>query len=128
MNYFGMKLMMLSLLITPLHAHAGGDEVVIVYNSSQPGSKAVAEHYAKMRQVPTGQIYGMTLSTNEEISRAEFRDSLQVPLAIKMDADGLWKFGPVKLHATNGAPERVVTEIVTTKIRYTVLCYGVPLK
>ncbi len=65
----------------PLLVRAGGDEVVLIYNTRVPESKAVAEHYAKMRQVPEKQIYGFSLTTDEEMSRAEFRDSLQLPLA-----------------------------------------------
>ncbi len=122
------QLMLLTLAFAPLLARAGGEEVVVVYNSNMPESRMVAEHYAKVRQVPSKQVYGMALSTNEEISRVEFRDSLQVPLAKKMESDGLWKFGTVKFRANNGIPESSVTQIVASKIRYAVLCYGVPLK
>src|SRR5450755_1516922 len=128
MNYFGTRLMLLALAGAPLLAWAGGDEVVVIYNSRLPDSKVVAEHYARMRQVPEKQLYGLTLSTNEEISRAEFHDSLQVPLARKLESDGFWKFDSVKVAGTNGRPERAVTQIVRSKIRYAVLCYGVPLK
>jgi uncharacterized protein (TIGR03790 family) len=65
----------------PLLVFAGGDEVVVVYNSRVPESKAVAEYYAKARHVPPKQIYGFAMTTNEEMSRAEFNDSLQSPLA-----------------------------------------------
>ena len=43
-------------------------------------------------------------------------------------ADGLWKFGSVTNAATNGEPKRVIRRVVASKIRYAVLCYGVPLK
>jgi uncharacterized protein (TIGR03790 family) len=114
--------------LSPLLLRAGGDEVVVVYNSRVPESKAVAEYYAKARQVPENQIYGFALTANEEMSRAEFRDSLQLPLAKKLEADGLWKFGPITYPATNGQPERTVGRVVASKIRYAALCYGVPLK
>ena len=114
--------------LAPLSLRAGGDEVVVVYNSNVPESKRVAEHYAQMRQVPENQIYGFALTPNEEETRAEFRDSLQLPLAKKLEDDGLWKFGPVTIAATNGQPERTVSGVVASKIRYAVLCYGVPLK
>jgi uncharacterized protein (TIGR03790 family) len=107
---------------------AGGDEVVVIYNKHVPESKAVAEYYAKMRHVPARQIYGFTLTTNEQMSRDEFRDSLQMPLARKLETDKLWRFGSVTIAATNSQPERVERRIVATKIRYAVLCYGVPLK
>jgi uncharacterized protein (TIGR03790 family) len=114
--------------LAPLFVRAGGDEVVVIYNKHVPESKAVAEHYAELRHVPARQIYGFTLTTNEQMSRDEFRDSLQMPLARKLETDKLWRFGSVTIAATNGQPERVERRIVATKIRYAVLCYGVPLK
>lgn len=119
---------LLGLAFATTLAWAGGDEVVVIYNSRLPESKAVAEHYAKLRQVPERQIYGLSLSSYEDISRTEFRETLQLPLARKLEADGLWKFGPVILPATNGQPRRKITQVVKSKIRYAVLCYGVPLK
>ena len=120
---------MLVLLATaPLLARAGGDEVVVIYNSRVPESKIVADHYAQVRQIPEKQIYGFDLTTNEEMSRAEFRDSLQVPLANKLEADGLWKLAMTFYPGTTNQPDRAVRKVVASKIRYTVLCYGVPLK
>jgi len=100
----------------------------VIYNQQVPESKAVAEHYAELRHVPARQIYGFNLTTNEQISRDEFRDSLQLPLARKLEGDKLWRLGSVTLTATNGQPERVERRVVASKIRYAVLCYGVPLK
>jgi uncharacterized protein (TIGR03790 family) len=113
--------------LAPLLVRAGGDEVVVVYNKQVPESKAVAEYYAKMRHVPARQIYGFTLTTNEQMSRDEFRDSLQMPLARKLETDKLWRFGSVTVAASNGQPERVERRVVASKIRYAVLCCGVPL-
>jgi uncharacterized protein (TIGR03790 family) len=116
------------LALAPILIHAGGDEVVVIYNTRAPGSEDVAKYYAKVRHVPKNQIYGFSLTSNEEISRDEFRDSLQLPLARRLEYDGLWKFGPVKIPATNGQPEHIQERVVASKIRYAVLCYGVPLK
>jgi uncharacterized protein (TIGR03790 family) len=115
--------------LAPMFVRAdGGDEVLVVYNKNMPGSKAVADYYAKLRHVPVKQIYGFSLTTNETMSRANFRDDLQLPLARKLELDGLWKFGKTTIPATNGQPERVVRRVVASKIRYAVLCYGVPLR
>ncbi|HTA94499.1 MAG TPA: TIGR03790 family protein [Verrucomicrobiae bacterium] len=114
--------------LAPILVRAGGDEVVLIYNSRVPESKSVAEHYAKMRLVPEKQIYGFDLTTNEEMSRAEFHDSLQLPLAKRLEDDGLWEFATTTYPATNGQPEHAVNHVVVSKIRYAVLCYGVPLK
>ena len=128
MRLFWFRFTVFVFAFAPVFVRAGGDEVVVIYNKHVPESKAVAEYYAKMRHVPARQIYGFTLTTNEQMSRDEFRDSLQMPLARKLETDKLWRFGSVTIAATNSQPERVERRIVATKIRYAVLCYGVPLK
>jgi len=128
MNKILIQLAVYILLLVPMFAKAGGDEVVIVYNKNMPGSKDVADHYAQMRQVPKSQVYGFDLTTNEVISRAEFRDSLQMPLAKRLEKDGLWKLAKGTTPAAKGEPNRIGRCVVASKIRYAVLCYGVPLK
>jgi uncharacterized protein (TIGR03790 family) len=128
MSFFWARFTVFVVTLAPLFVRAGGDEVVVIYNKQVPESKAVAEYYAKMRHVPARQIYGFTLTTNEQMSRDEFRDSLQLPLAHKLEDAGLWRFGSVTIPATNDQPERVERRVVAAKIRYAVLCYGVPLK
>jgi uncharacterized protein (TIGR03790 family) len=128
MRFFWGRFTVFVFMLAPLFVRAGGDEVVVIYNKQVPESKAVAEYYAKMRHVPARQIYGFTLTTNEQMSRDEFRDSLQMPLAHKLEDTGLWRFGSVTIPATNDQPERVERRVVAAKIRYAVLCYGVPLK
>ena len=105
-----------------------GADVVVVYNKRLPESKIVAEHYAQVRHVPEQQIYGFDLTTNEEISRLEFRDSLQLSLARKLEADGFWKFETEFFRGKGDQPDRAVRKVVASTIRYAVLCYGVPLK
>jgi uncharacterized protein (TIGR03790 family) len=128
MNFAGIFALLLLLLLVPPGARAGGDEVVVIYNSRSPGSMAVAEHYASMRQVPAEQIFGFALTTNEVMSRSEFTDSLQKPLAERLVSAGLWKFGKAKILANGKVPAHEENRVVTAKIRYAVLCYGVPLK
>ena len=116
------------LLLAPVTVRAGGDEVVVIYNSQLPASKMVAEHYAAARQVPARQIFGLPLTANEVMTREEFTDSLQKPLVEKLVAAGLWKFGKAQI-ATNGSqPAHTEDRVIDSKIRYAVLCYGVPLK
>jgi uncharacterized protein (TIGR03790 family) len=114
--------------LTPAALRAGGSEVVVVYNSRLPESKAVADYYARARQVPENQVFGFPLTTNETMTRVEFRDTLQMPLARRLERDGLWRFNFFTYAATNGQPKRVVRRVAMSKIRYAVLCYGVPLK
>jgi uncharacterized protein (TIGR03790 family) len=105
-----------------------GQEVVVVYNSRLPESKALAEYYAQRRQVPASQIFGFALSTNEDISRAEFRDNLQLPLAKALEDNKLWRVGSGIVRATTTQAARVQWKPIQSKIRYAVLCYGIPLR
>ena len=123
-----MKRLLLFLLSLPLVALAGGDEVVVVYNSRLPESRAVAEHYAQLRQVPSRQVLGFALTPEETMSRADFTDSLQKPLAEKLETLRLWKFGKVTIPGKSGNPDQIETRVVSSQIRYAVLCCGVPLK
>jgi uncharacterized protein (TIGR03790 family) len=112
----------------PLGAAGLGDEVVVVYNSRLPESKSLADYYAARRQVPAKQVFGFPLSTNEDMSRNEFRESLEQPLAKALVAGKLWRTGPHTVLATTNHPARTETWVVESKIRYAVLCYGVPLR
>jgi len=126
------KSLVLGLLLLPasaaLLAADPGAQAIVVYNTRLPESKALAEYYAQQRQVPTNQIFGFSLSTNEIISRAEFRDSLQKPLAKVISDQKLWRIAPNSKAGTNKEPPVIEWRPVSSKIRYAVLCYGVPLK
>ena len=113
-----------------LWASAGnaGDEVVVVYNSRLPESKSLAQYYAQRRNVPAGQVFGFDLTTNEDMSRAEFRDGLQKPLFKALSDKKLWETGARLVHATTNTAGRVEWVVVSSKIRYAVLCCGVPLR
>ena len=111
-----------------LHAAGRGDEVIVVYNNRMPESKAVAEYYAARRNVPKEQIFGFALTTNEVVTRSEFENALQKPLAKALEAKKLWHIGPDIVPETNGQPGKVIWKVQQSKIRYAVLCYGVPVR
>ena len=115
-------------VLAPPRLFAGGEEVVVVYNARLPESKALATYYARMRQVPKEQVFGFKLNLSETMTRTEFRDHLQTLLAQKLASQKLWRLGSGELPGTNGQPLRVARKVVASKIRYVVLCYGVPLK
>lgn len=118
----------LSALAVPLRAADPGDEVVVVYNQRMAESKAVAEHYAARRRVPVGQVFGLSLPNSEDMTRAAFHDELQMPLAKLLEEKRLWRIGPVTLPSTNGSSGEVIRRPLESKIRYLVLCYGVPVR
>jgi uncharacterized protein (TIGR03790 family) len=111
-----------------LRAADPGDEVVVVYNKSVPESKGVADHYAELRHVPSTQVFGFAMPTNETISRAEYKDALEKPLAKKLEEQKLWHVGSEILPTTNNTRGKVIWKVKQSKIRYAVLCYGVPYR
>lgn len=114
--------------LTAAHSYAGGNEVVVIYNSRMPESKSLAYYYARMREVPKEQVIGFDLPEGETMSRSEFRDSLERPLLKKLEALKLWRFGEGNLPGTNNTQVKSFRKVTGAKIRYAVLCYGVPLK
>jgi uncharacterized protein (TIGR03790 family) len=111
-----------------LRAANPGDEVIVIYNTKVPESKEIANYYAAKRLVPEKQIFGFALTTNQDMSRKEFRDALQQPLAKELASRKLWRIGSVGVPATATLPEHTERKVLETKIRYAVLCYGVPLR
>jgi uncharacterized protein (TIGR03790 family) len=107
---------------------SAGSEVVVVYNSGMPESRSLAEYYAQKRGVPAGQLIGLELPDREEITRNEFRDLLQKPLHEEFSKRKLWKVTSSVIPATSNQAARVEWKPSQSKIRYAVLCYGVPLK
>ena len=103
-----------------------GESVVVVYNSALEQSKAVADHYAKLRHVPEDQILGLDLSTTETMGRSEFRNDLQKPLFKFLEKQKLWTVRLDSVPTTNGTSSSMFWRVKESKIRYVVLCWGVP--
>jgi uncharacterized protein (TIGR03790 family) len=104
-----------------------GTEVVVIYNTRLAESRDVAEHYADMRHVPAEQVLGVDLTDAEVVSRAEFRERMQVPLIKMLVERKLWVV-EADTNATAAEPGRVKNGVVKSRIRYAVLCYGLPLR
>src|SRR5688572_7905213 len=116
-------LLCLTLSSPRLHSQESGNAVVLVYNSKSAASKQVADHYASRRKVPTEQIIALPLAESEIISREEFESSLQQPLWNEMRARKLLTY-------RSREPQQSTQQcnVVEAKVRYAVLCYGVPVK
>lgn len=109
-----------------LAAAEPGESVVVVYNASMPESKDVAQHYAEVRHVPAGQVLGLNMPTKEVISRADYNECLLKPLVKFLDEKKLFIFEPGAGPADSGPTNKWLMK--EFRIRYAVLCYGVPLK
>src|SRR4051794_13986936 len=74
-----------------LAAQNPGDQVVVLYNKNLPDSKKVADYYAEKRLVPKAQVWGFSVTPHEEMTRADFREHLQKPLAKLLQDQKLWR-------------------------------------
>lgn len=113
------------ILATACGQGQSGSEVVVVYNTQFSESQSVAEYYARKREVPRNQVIGLPLSLNEDISRTEFRETLQIPLARAFETKKLWKIKSVKDPEHEGRERK---QVVESQVRYLLLCYGVPYR
>jgi len=111
----------------PCHASLGS-EVVVVYNPREHGSEEIARHYANGRRVPEGQVLGLRMPVNEVVTRTQFTDEIERPIAQFLEAQNLWVLGGGTIDGFNDKPFTQVTKVVESKVRYLVLCRGVPLK
>lgn len=124
----GLPALLLWVILATNHAFGAvetGDSAVVIYNVRSADSRRVAKHYVEKRAVPAAQVLGLDLPMTEEISRAEFRMGLQQPLFDWLVAQGLFSLSSTKeeTETTNETPR-----VVAARIRYAVLCFGVPLK
>jgi uncharacterized protein (TIGR03790 family) len=111
-----------------LRGQERGQEVVVIYNAKLPESREVAEHYAERRSVPAAQVWGLDLPETETISRAQYRIGLEHPLRTRLEREGLLVFKAEFQDAPDGGSRRIQWRLSEAKIRYLVLCYGVPLR
>ena len=108
-----------------LPAAEPGNSVVVIYNSHVPQSRQVAAHYAFVRRVPAAQVLGLDLPAGENMTRSEYRQELQMPLLNWLEKEKLFVFQPGGEAPDTNTPPQKLKE---SKIRYAVLCFGVPLR
>ncbi len=102
-----------------------GDSVVVVYNKNLRDSKKLAEYYAEKRAIPAKQLFAVDVSaTSEQMSRLEFREKIQKPLFAWLVREQLMTLPKQTRAETTNAAFRPITD---ARIRYIVLCYGIPL-
>lgn len=98
-------------------AQAAGDEAsatVVVYNSSDASSVALARYYASRRQIKADRVVALRCSEAEEISRPEYESTIARPLRDIFLQKGWW--------VAKG------DRITESRIRFVALIRGIPLK
>lgn len=116
-------LLLVGLLGTPAFAiEAPSREAratVVIFNSRDPESKALADYYAERRHIPRQQVIGLDCPTSEEISREEFSTTIEKPLRKIFESNGWWSL-------RENASGQV--EAASNRIRFVALMRGMPLK
>ena len=92
---------------------------LVVFNTRDPDSRALAEYYAQRRLVPDEQVIGLDCPTEEEITRKQYIDTIEVPLRKLFERKEWWE-----ARAGFGGE----TEVTGSRIRYVALIRGIPLK
>jgi uncharacterized protein (TIGR03790 family) len=54
--------------------------LLVVYNSNDPDSQGLAQYYAAKRNLPAERVLAISSPTSEEITRAQFEDTIRTPI------------------------------------------------
>ena len=95
------------------------DSTLVVFNARDPDSRALADYYAERRCIPHEQVVGLDCPIEEEITRAQYTDTIEVPLRKLFERKGWWE-------VRKGLDGQ--TEVTGGRIRYVALMRGIPLK
>lgn len=111
---------------TACRGFANGAEVVLVYSAGDADSRAVAEHYAKARNVPTSNWVGLKLTSSSVISRSNYVQQVEQPLLRELSSRGLISLTNVVAPPSEYHPGGPAIRCTSASVRYLVLCWGVP--
>lgn len=70
---------------------AYSQRTVVIYNSSLPKSKELAEYYAEKRSIPARNLIGLKCSEAETITRQDFNATINEPLRNHFTENSWWK-------------------------------------
>lgn len=95
------------------------DATLVLFNTRDPESRALAEYYAERRRVPAEQVIGLDCPLEEEISREQYIETIEQPLRALFDRKEWWTL------RTGFEGQREVSD---NRIRFVALMRGIPLK
>ena len=100
--------------------------LLVVYNSNDPDSKGLAQYYATRREIPAERVLAISCPVTEEITHAQFDDTIRSPIVSYLTAKDWMARAPEEVRVGG----RVVDLLVATRndIWAIVLMRGVPLK
>lgn len=103
----------------PLRPTKESAATLVIYNRNDPSSKELAEYYAERRRIPEEQVVGLSCPATEEITREDYRQTIERPLRRLFDEKHWWE-----TRVVSGARR----EVKSNKIRFVALIRGMPLK
>lgn len=92
---------------------------LVVFNSRDPESRELAEYYARRRYIPSEQVIGLDCPAEEEITRQQYTDTIEIPLRKLFERKEWWK-------VRKGFEDQM--EVTDSRIRFVALIRGMPLK
>jgi len=104
--------------VPPGPSTLGPRHVAILYNTNVPASREVARAYAEARGIPEDRMIGLDCPQKETITRAEYNDTIAMPLRRIFSEKQWWK----PMRTPNGI------EVQDSQIRVLVTVYGMPLR
>jgi len=90
---------------------------LVVYNNFDPDSVGLAAYYAQRRGIPFDHLVGLNCAMSEEITRAQYDETIAEPLSKIFSANGWWH-----------APADASLPVSDNRIRFIALMRGIPLK
>lgn len=103
----------------PADAAISPDAVAVLYNSSVPESKKLAEIYRVARAIPEANLIGLEMPVTQDITRADYERTISKPLRREFDQRQWWQRG-------KDAEGAVIP--VANRIQVLVTMKGVPLR
>ena len=95
------------------------DATLVIFNTRDPESRALAEYYAERRRIPADQVVGLDCALEEEITRRQYTETIEQPLRALFDRKEWWSVR----NALEGK-----REVTAGRIRFIALMRGMPLK
>jgi uncharacterized protein (TIGR03790 family) len=90
---------------------------LVVFNNFDPDSVTLAAYYAKRRGIPLDHLVGLSCAMSEEITRAQYDESIAAPLRKIFSDNGWWH-----------VPADASLPVSDNQIRFIALMRGIPLK
>ncbi len=124
-THFLLRFLALLLAAGPLLA-LDPSEVIVLYSTTVPASKDVADHYARARGIPDSNKIGLKVVATDAISRSNYVHEIQNPLLDILSERGFINYIRFQVQPTNTFAGGSAIRVTSASVRCLVLCWGLP--